>query len=125
MRKLVATFFALALMAVAPMVVAQTQNSSGLAGKWHFMIETGDGGREYDAEFKVADGKVTGTFGKFEAKGTVDSEKFALEFPVETDEAGKGVLKLTGTVAQDQLSGAWSFQTYDGMFKATRPKPAL
>ena len=104
------------------------QNSSaavsGLAGKWHFVFDTGDGTREFDADFAVAEGKVTGTFGKDEVKGTTEGEKFSLAFDANSEEAGKGTLKMDGKVAADQLSGSWSFQTYDGTFKAMRPKTA-
>ena len=95
-----------------------------LAGKWHFTLSTDGGPREYDAEFLVTDGKVGGKFGKNDVKGTTQADKFNLEFPADSEEAGSGTLKLDGKVADDQLSGNWSFQTYDGTFKAARVKPA-
>jgi hypothetical protein len=121
----------LAALLALTFVGASAQNSStastrGLTGKWHVVFDTSDGTREFDAQFTVADGKVGGTFGKYndEVKGTIDGEKFALEFPTNSDEAGKGILKLTGKIADEKLSGSWSFQTYDGTFAATRLKTA-
>ena len=121
-------FAALALLTAAVISVPalhgqDSTGSASLTGKWHFVIDTGSDNREFDADFSVADGKVTGTFDKDEVKGTVEGEKFKLEFPHNSDEVGKGVLKIDGKIAADQLSGSWSFQTYDGSFKATRPKP--
>ena len=39
-----------------------------------------------------------------------------------SDEVGKGTLTIKGKLADDKLTGSWSFQTYDGTFQATRAK---
>lgn len=120
LRVLVGFLAAITLVSVAQ---GQSAATAGLAGKWHFVFATDGGDREFDADFVVSDGKVSGTFGKDQVKGTADGEKFNLEFPVESEEAGKGILKMNGKVATEELNGSWSFQAYDGQFKATRPKP--
>lgn len=123
MRSFFAVLVLMASVVAIPVVRGQEQATpTGLAGKWHFVLDTQGGDRELDANFTVADGKVGGTFGKGEAKGTVNGEKFSLEFPFDSDEVGKGTMKVDGKLATDQLTGSWSFQTYDGSFKATRPK---
>lgn len=93
-----------------------------VSGKWHFIFDTEGGDRTFEADFKT-DGKVvTGTWGgKPEVKGTFQDGKLELEFPTVSDEAGPGTLKITGKLA-DALTGTWSFQSYAGTFKATRPK---
>ena len=102
------------------------QNSApanpGLAGKWHFVFDTEGGPRDFDADFTVSGTRVGGTFGKSEVKGDLVGQRFELTFPTESDEVGPGTLKLIGKIAANQLTGSWAFQSYDGTFKATRPK---
>ena len=112
----------------APLVPAQTATApasdKALSGKWHFTFYTEGDDRFFDAVFTVDGNKVGGTFGKDVVSGTVDGEKFTLEFTAESEDVGKGTLKMVGTVEGDQLKGSWSFQTYTGTFKALRPKAA-
>ena len=119
--KIFVLMLALLAAAVMPLARAKADEASALAGKWHFVLNTEGGDRDMDADFAVMDGKVSGTFGKSEVKGTTSGDNFALEFEVESEEAGKGTLKITGKVGPE-LTGNWSFQTYDGTFRATRPK---
>jgi hypothetical protein len=119
--KTIALALALLMVALLPQRQAAGQERHPLAGKWHFVFETQGGGREIDADFTVKDGKVGGTFGKSQVKGTTTGDKFDLEFEAGDDEAGKGMLKMNGTIGAE-LTGSWSFQSYDGTFKATRPK---
>jgi len=99
--------------------------ASGVAGKWHFVLDTEGGDRELDAEFTVdSNGKVTGTFGKSAVAGTYLNGKLDLAFQFTSEEVGMTdqmalVGKLDDTAA---LTGNWQFSTYDGTFKATRPK---
>jgi hypothetical protein len=99
--------------------------ASDVTGKWHFVFQTEGGPREFDAIFQQDGDKVSGKWdGKEEVKGTFSGGKLALEFPTNSDEAGPGTLKVDGNLANDALTGTWSFQTYDGTFKATRSKAA-
>lgn len=91
-----------------------------VAGKWHFVLNTEGGDREIDATFEQDGSKVTGKFGKDDAKGSYEDGKLKMEFPVNSEEAGPGTMKLTGKLAKDVLTGDWEFQTYSGTYKATR-----
>ena len=101
---------------------ASAQTSADIAGKWHFVLQTTDGDRTYDPTFTVDGDKVGGKWGDSDVKGTFTNGKLDLEFPVNSEEVGAGTLKITGQLEKDQLTGTWSFQTYDGKFKATRAK---
>lgn len=98
------------------------QTSSEIAGKWHFALQTPDGDRTYDPTFTSDGQNVGGKWDKSDVKGTFVNGKLNLEFPVTSEEVGEGVLKITGQLEKDQITGDWSFQTYDGKFKATRVK---
>ena len=104
---------------------AQAQSSGTVTGKWHFVFETEGGPREFDATFQQDGEKVTGKWGTdADVKGTFSAGKLILEFPVNSEEAGPGTLKINGELAEEALTGTWSFNEYDGAFKATRSKPA-
>ena len=92
-----------------------------LAGKWHFLFDTEGGPRDFDADFTLAGDKVGGTFNKSKVKGATVGERFELEFPTVSEEAGEGTLKIIGKVTGEKLTGSWSFQAYEGTFTATRP----
>ena len=98
------------------------QTSGDIAGKWHFVLQTTDGDRTYDPIFTQDGDKVGGKWDKSDVKGTFTDGKLNLEFPANSDEVGEGILKITGQLEKDQITGDWSFQTYDGKFKATRVK---
>jgi hypothetical protein len=129
-RKLRTKFFpgiVLAAVCLSPALIhARNQTQAGsIAGKWHFVFQTPDGTREFDATFQQDGDKVTGKWAdKDDVKGTFSDGKLALAFTANSDEAGPGTLKIDGALAEDALTGNWSFQTYDGAFKATRSKPA-
>lgn len=100
---------------------AQAQNgAASVAGKWHFVLDTEGGDRDYDANFVQDGNKVTGKFGKDNVQGTFDDGQLKLEFPVNSEEAGPGTLKITGALASDALTGNWEFQQYSGTYKAKR-----
>jgi hypothetical protein len=103
---------------------ATLRNANGdIAGKWHFIFQTEGGVREFDADFKVDGDKVTGKWADTsDVKGTYSDGKLSLEFQANSEEVGPGVLKIDGELGDDGLSGTWSFQQYDGTFKANRPK---
>jgi hypothetical protein len=101
----------------------QQQTQADVSGKWHFVFQTQDGPREFDAAFQQDGSKITGKWdGDADVKGTFSDGKLSLEFPVNSSEVGPGTLKIDGELAEDALTGSWSFQTYDGTFKATRSK---
>ena len=100
----------------------QTQ-APDIAGKWHFVFDTGDGTREFDATLQSDGDKVTGKWmDQDDVKGTYADGKLSLEFAVSQSEVGPGTLKIVGEASGDSLTGTWAFQTYDGTFKATRTK---
>lgn len=86
------------------------------------MLDTEGGPRTSEAEFKLEGTSVSGRYDKStDVKGTFADGKLDLAIPINSEEAGPGVLKLTGKLT-DVLSGNWSFQSYTGSFKATRVK---
>jgi len=113
---------ALCLAATLAARQAQPQPApAGINGKWHFVFQTEGGPREFDAVFQLDGDKVTGKWdNKDDVKGTFSGGKLSLAFPVNSDEAGPGTLKVDGDLAEDTLTGTWSFTQYDGTFKATR-----
>jgi hypothetical protein len=123
MRKfLFAVTVAICLMAGS--LIAKAQDN-GVSGKWHFVLDTPGGDREVDAEFVVAaDGKVTGNFGKTSAVGTYSDGSLKLDFEMTSEESGDtGPMKIVGKLDDPAtLTGTWQFTSYDGTFKAMRPK---
>lgn len=99
------------------------QTTPSVTGKWHFVLSTEGGDRIFEPMFQQDGDKVTGKWGADgNVKGTFSEGKLALEFPVTSEEAGPGTLKINGTLADDALSGEWAFNDYAGSFKATRIK---
>lgn len=105
---------------------AQTKTAdTGVAGKWHFILDTPGGDRDVDAEFTVdADGKVSGVWGKTSAAGTFKDGNLNLAFEFHSDESGDtDQMKIVGKLDDSaSISGTWQFASYDGAFKAIRPK---
>lgn len=125
-KRLFLTLSTLALLAAVTPGRAQTAKPADINGAWHFVLDTPGGDRPSDADLHVdADGKVTGTYGKSDVAGTYTDGKLELAFNVDTDEAGSGTLKISGTPEGDGLTGNWSFTQYSGTFKATRPTPEV
>jgi hypothetical protein len=119
---LVAVAAIVCLMTGALFVKAQ---NSGISGKWHFVLDTPGGDRDVDAEFTVdAEGKVTGTFGKTAAAGIFKDGNLDMTFDMTAEETGETAqMKLVGKLdAPSTLTGKWQFSSYDGSFKAARPK---
>src|SRR5207248_2115533 len=115
--------YILALMAVACLALASPLGAAPkaeISGKWHFVLQTEGGDREREAIFQQQGNKVTGKWDDADVQGTFDDGKLDLEFPVMTEEVGKGTLKIKGQAAEDSLTGTWEFQSYSGSFKATR-----
>jgi hypothetical protein len=105
---------------------AQTApQAGGVNGKWHFILDTPGGDRDIDAEFTVdADGKVSGIWGKTTAAGTFKDGNLNLAFEYHSDESGDtDQMKIVGKLDDPtSISGTWQFASYDGAFKAIRPK---
>ena len=100
------------------------QDSAGINGKWHFVLETPGGDREVDASFTADnDGNVTGKWGAADVAGTYKEGKLALTFPFTSEEAGTTAdMKITGKMDDSgALAGDWEFSEYNGSYKATRP----
>ena len=121
MRTLI-LFLAIAFCSCIAIPSSSAQTSADISGKWHFVLQTSDGDRTYDPTFTLDGQNVGGKWEKDDIKGTFIDGKLNLEFPANSDEVGAGILKITGQLEKDQLTGTWSFQTYDGKFKATRAK---
>jgi hypothetical protein len=125
MRKLLLIAVAIAcVVLVHPTVKA---DDTGINGKWHFVMDTPGGDREMDAEFAVdADGKVTGKYDKSVVAGTYKAGQMDLNFEMTSEEAGETApFKLAGKLDESgaTITGTWEFSSYNGVFKATRPKP--
>lgn len=120
--KIFVAFFALVLGATLLMPTSKADSSLTVAGKWHFVLSTEGGDREFDPIFKQDGDKITGKWGEGDVKGTFADGKLNLEFPVTSDEAGPGTLKIKGQLADETLTGDWGFNEYSGSFKATRTK---
>lgn len=98
--------------------------SSGINGKWHFVLATPGGDREVDADFTVDnDGNVTGKWGPADVAGTYKEGKLALKFPFTSDEVGTTAdMSLDGKLGDaGALAGDWAFSEYNGTFEAKRP----
>ena len=121
-----AALAAFCLMVVSVLVYAQEAiPESGVAGKWHFVLDTPGGPRDFDAEFTVdAEGKIGGSFGKSTAVGSFKEGHLLMDFPATDDQSGETAqLKLDGKLEDaTTLSGNWQFSSYDGTFRAFRPK---
>ena len=100
-----------------------TAQSASVSGKWHFVFQTEDGERNFDATFQQDGDKVTGKWGDADVQGTFVDGKLNLEFQFNS-EVGPGNLKLVGQLAEGALSGNWEFQasggTYTGTFKGSK-----
>jgi hypothetical protein len=101
---------------------ASTQAAADdVSGAWAFVMNTDGGDRNSNATLKVNGKAVTGTWGeKTEVKGTFADGVLDLSFPLESPEAGAGTLGIKAKLANNELTGTWSFQTYSGTLKATR-----
>jgi hypothetical protein len=100
-----------------------TAQTAGVSGKWHFVFQTDDGERNFDATFQQDGDKVTGKWGDADVQGTFADGKLNLEFPFNS-EVGPGTLKMNGQLAEGALSGNWEFQAsggnYTGTFKGSK-----
>jgi hypothetical protein len=102
-----------------------TPQHSAIDGKWHFVLDTPGGDRDMEAEFAVdADGKVTGKFGDTDVAGTFKDGHLALNFQLTSEESGEtAAMKIDGKLDDTAaLAGTWEFSSYNGTFKASRPK---
>jgi hypothetical protein len=80
-------------------VVLGAQGAANVSGKWHFVLQTEDGDRVLEPIFQQ-DGWRDG-----DVKGTFSGCKLDIEFPVNSEEVGQGILKLKGALAGKALSG--------------------
>ena len=113
MRKLVV--FMLCLLSLQMVWAAE------VSGKWNFVLDTEGGERRASADFVLEGEKVTGKYGEADVQGTCVEGKLELSFPLNS-EVGPGTLKISGKVAEKEITGTWKFETYSGTFKATRPE---
>lgn len=93
---------------------------STVTGKWHLIAQTEDGERVVEPVFQQNGDQVTGKWGDSAVKGTFSDGKLDLAFPYNSDEAGRGTLKIKGVLKGNVLTGTWEFEGYTGAFKATR-----
>jgi hypothetical protein len=114
------TCFALVL----PLAVG-VRAADDVSGTWAFVLNTDGGDRNVTAKFKVDGKTVTGTWDeKTEVKGTFADGVLDLSFPLDSPEAGSGTLAIKAKLANNELTGNWSFQQYSGTLKATRAASA-
>ena len=113
MRKLVV--FMLCLLSLQMVWAAE------VSGKWNFVLDTEGGERRASADFVLEGEKVTGKYGEADVQGTCVDGKLELSFPLNS-EVGPGTLKISGKVAEKEITGTWKFETYSGTFKPTRPE---
>ena len=106
-------------MGLASMALS-AQSGGSVSGKWHCVMQTQDGERVIEPTFHQEGEKVTGKWRDGDVKGTFSNGKLDVEFPVTSEEAGAGILKLKGELSADALTGDWTFQEYRGTFRATR-----
>jgi hypothetical protein len=109
----------------APAQEPAASAKAGIEGKWHFVLETPGGDREADADLAVdPDGKVTGKFGAANVAGKYKDGQLDLDFSFTSDELNEtDELKFNGKLDENKdLTGTWEFISYNGTFKATRPK---
>ena len=111
---------AVAITCLAVLLPLRGASKSDISGNWHFVLQTEGGEREREATFQQDGKKVTGKWADADVQGTFEDGKLNLEFPMTSEEAGKGTLTIKGQLAEDSLTGTWEFQTYSGTFKATR-----
>ena len=128
MKKLWLLAIALLCTIAAPALLhaQNTAPATGITGKWHFVLDTSGGPRDFDADFTIdPDGNVGGTFGKSTVVGTFKEGHLLLDFSTTSEEAGETAqLKIDGKFEDPAtLAGNWQFSSYDGTFRAIRPKP--
>lgn len=109
-----------ALLSVSILYPTNALADANISGKWQFVLQTEGGERVVEAAFQQNGKQVTGKWRDADVQGTFSEGKLDLAFPMTSEEAGNGTLKLKGELANDTLTGTWEFQTYSGTFKATR-----
>src|SRR5260370_41079181 len=80
-----------------------------VSGKWHFVLQTEGGEREREATFQKDGQKGTGKWADADVQGTFDEGKLYLEFPMTSEEAGKGTIKIKGHLASDSFTRTWEY----------------
>jgi hypothetical protein len=115
---LMVSFAVLAL--VLPMHAAAA--ATDVTGSWQFVMNTQGGDRTARATFKVDGKAVSGTWDTTKVQGTFADGVLELNFPFDSPEAGAGTLGIKAKLANDELTGDWTFQSYSGTLKATRVK---
>lgn len=101
-------------------VALSAQTGASVTGKWHCVMQTQDGERVIEPMFQQDGERVTGKWRDGDVKGSFSSGKLDVEVPVNSEEAGPGILKLKGELSGDALAGEWTFQEYKGTFRASR-----
>jgi hypothetical protein len=109
-----------ATMCAAVMFPLSAATKTDISGKWHFILQTEGGDREREATFQQDGKKVTGKWADADVQGMFEAGKLDLEFPMTSEEIGKGTMTIKGQLTEDSLTGTWEFQSYSGTFKATR-----
>jgi hypothetical protein len=116
-------WFKLLMVSFAVLALALPLNAAAdVTGSWQFVMNTQGGDRTARATLKVDGKAVSGTWETTKVQGTFADDVLELSFPLESPEAGAGTLGIKAKLANDELIGDWTFQSYGGTLKATRVK---
>ena len=114
------TAMLVAVLVVSGSVVAAAPT---LTGSWTFSFSSDGGGRDAVIELVQDGSAITGTMGESKLTGTLNDNVFEMSGNLYVaDAAQSGVLKLTGTLEGEKLSGKGAWETYPLSFTAVRAK---
>jgi hypothetical protein len=86
-----------------------------IAGTWEMTMDTPGGDRKASPTFTLEGTKVGGKWDTSDVKGTFESGKLELEFPLTSGEAGySAAFKVSAKLEGGVLKGTWSWSTYGG-----------
>lgn len=95
--------------------------AAGVGGTWKLIVDTGEGTREYEMVMTQDGARVVAKLGDDQIKGTFENDALELAGEYYSPEEGyRAPLRLSGKLANGELSGSIHWDTYDVTFRATR-----